>query len=905
MRRTQENMHVGRGVEALLLSLIIWSGVDVYCGSNCIALISSITIFFVDLLSTEFLLHHKKLVKKQWLRYYFCCIYGLAFAIVFAYTKYPSLLAFAFIGNALVIIYHDLVYTVFSLSAIVVVVFAVLKIKIELGTISLIEALLCVFIVLNDVAIWFFTNKMQTYFVNADKATIVEQEKTQREAEEESKAKSNFLANMSHEIRTPMNAICGMTELLLQLELKPVELEYVSTINSSSKILLDIINDVLDFSKLDFGKMELIEDEYNLTSSINDIQGIISSRIGAKDIAFTININPDIPVKLCGDEVRIRQILLNLLNNAVKFTTCGEIRLNVDFERGYSLNQNVKNIKLIIEVSDTGIGIKEEDLDVLFEAFYQVDMRKNRSIEGTGLGLAIAKRLAQLMNGDISVTSSYGKGSTFKVTLQQKVVDASSVSKFEEAEKNEMLIFEPNPYYAMNLQQILDSLHIKNKRIGQLEELNTYQFVKPSKYILFDYKAGIGFMNQYQNSHEEVVCIAMLDSNVLLETSTQDKMLLTHKPISLYSMVSLLNGEYHSNIQGKKLNSFIAPEAKVLVVDDNSFNLKVASGFLQAYRVQVTLAMSGKEAIDKVKAYPEFDIIFMDHMMPEMDGIEATKQIRSLGIEYVKKVPIIALTANAIKGVEKMFLEHGMDDFLAKPIEIKRLAKIMKKWIPKEKQLDVYTPSQEKPIVQEKEEDKLGAQIIGIDTKLGIKNCMGNIKLYKEILHTFLTSTTNDKESLQKAFEKQDLKNYMIYSHGLKSASRSVGAVDISECAEFMENACRNNEWSIIEEKHEEFMAKLDSVLGVLSLFLKTDMKQEEASEEKQVEDSYSWQDFLQKCYEAAQDYDMEALEQCVSKVLRKQFTLKQQKTFTEIEKLVKEFKYEEIEELTRQVLEE
>lgn len=581
-RRTQANIHVGRGVEVLLLSLIIWSGVDVYCGSNYIALISSITIFFVDLLSTEFLLHHKKLATKQWLRYYFCCIYGLAFAIVFAYTQYPFLLAFAFICNGLVIIYHDLVYTVFSLSAIVVVVFAVLKIKIELGTISLIEALLCVFIVLNDIAIWFFTNKMQTYFVNADKATIVEQEKSQREAKEESKAKSNFLANMSHEIRTPMNAICGMTELLLQLELKPIELEYVSTIHSSSKILLDIINDVLDFSKLDFGKMELIEDEYNLTSSINDIQGIISSRIGKKDIAFTININPDIPVKLCGDEIRIRQILLNLLNNAVKFTTCGEIRLNIDFER---IDGEKENIRLIIEVSDTGIGIKEEEFGVLFEAFYQVDMRKNRKIEGTGLGLAIAKRLAQLMNGDISVTSSYGKGSAFKVTLEQKVVDANSVSRFEEAEQNEMLIFEPNPYYAMNLQQILDSLHIKNKRIEQLEELNTYQFAKPSKYVLFDYKAGIGFMNQYQNSHKEVVCIAMLDGNVLLEAPVEHRMILTHKPISLYSMLSLLNGEYHSNIQRKKLNSFIAPEAKVLVVDDNSFNLKVASGFLQTYQV--------------------------------------------------------------------------------------------------------------------------------------------------------------------------------------------------------------------------------------------------------------------------------------------------------------------------------
>lgn len=313
--------------------------------------------------------------------------------------------------------------------------------------------------------------------------------------------------------------------------------------------------------------------------------------------------------------------------------------------------------------------------------------------------------------------------------------------------------------------------------------------------------------------------------------------------------------------------------------------------------------MSGKEAIDKVKAYPEFDIIFMDHMMPEMDGIEATKQIRSLELEYVKKVPIVALTANAIKGVEKMFLDHGMNDFLAKPIEAKRLAKIMKKWIPKEKQLKIYTPSKEELIVQERE-GELGVQIIGIDTKLGIKNSMGSKKLYKELLQTFFTSTTKDKEVLEKAFKKQDLEDYMIHSHGLKSAAKSVGAIDISECAAYMENACINKAWPIIERKHEEFMAKLDSVLGVLSLFLKMNMKQKEASKEKQVEDSYSWQDFLQKCYEAAEDYDMEVLEQCVSRVIRNQLTSEQQLVFSKIEKLVGEFKYEEIEEVTQQALE-
>ena len=637
-------------------------------------------------------------------------------------------------------------------------------------------------------------------------------------AEAASEAKSSFLANMSHEIRTPMNAICGMTELLSQLDLSPVALDYVSTIEASSKILLDIINDILDFSKIDADKMELIEEEYNLTSSINDIENMISSRIGTKKIAFTMEINPDIPVKLIGDETRVCQILINLLNNAVKFTETGEVRLSLDYKP-----VNDETIELIVDVLDTGKGMKKEEISGVFEAFYQVDTKKNRSVEGTGLGLAIVKRLAQMMNGTISVSSEYGKGSVFHVTMQQKVADPNSRIQCDEHGAYECVIFENNPYYAQSLQKMLNVMHIKYQFIEHLEALNQYHFAKENQYVLFDYKTGIPFIKEYTMHHDEMMYIGMVDGSTLVDEDISNNVRVIHKPISIYSMSALLGSEHYFNKKRKSITGFSAPNAKVLVVDDNAFNLKIASGLLQAYHVQVFLATSGKEAIQLVNEHPEYDLIFMDHMMPEMDGIEATECIRSIDSDYARTVPIIALTANAIKGIEKMFIEKGMNDFLAKPIEIKRLVHILKKWIPKEKQIHSLSTTDKETVAQEKTEYDAFASLRGIDVKQGIKNSMGKVELYTKLLRTFIRSTQKDKEALMKAMDEKDLESYKIHSHGLKSAARSMGAESVSDHAEKLESACKNEDWAYINSHHDAFMFELEELLHTLVEFFKED----------------------------------------------------------------------------------
>lgn len=408
------------------------------------------------------------------------------------------------------------------------------------------------------------------------------------EADAANESKSAFLANMSHEIRTPLNAIIGMAELSEREKSETIIREYTEQIKASGKMLLGIVTDVLDFSKAESGKLELVPVEFDMAEFLNAIINVMNMRIGDKPIDFLVDIDPNIPKTVYGDDVHIRQILMNLLSNADKYTSSGHIRLKLDAKyEGHA-------VRLFGSVEDTGMGIRDEDKDKIFNAFQQLDSKKNRKIEGSGLGLAIFAQLVTLMQGSYGLESEYGKGSTFSFDILLEVVDNTP---FASMEREEILVQKVTAF----------SLYGTAKEV----EVEPVEAKKSKKEELKDYS-----------------------------------------------------------------------KFDIMVVDDNKVNLKVICAFLKHFAIEADTATSGKEAIEKVKA-KKYDLIFMDHMMPEMDGVETTQIIRELDIDYCQSVPIIACTANVVKGVEELFMQAGMDDFVPKPIQLEVLSEKLAKFLGK------------------------------------------------------------------------------------------------------------------------------------------------------------------------------------------------------------------------------
>jgi signal transduction histidine kinase/DNA-binding response OmpR family regulator len=489
-----------------------------------------------------------------------------------------------------------------------------------------------------------------------------------------SHAKSQFLARMSHEIRTPMNAVIGMADLALRENITPVAREQVSTIRQAGEHLLSIVNDILDFSKIESGRLEIIPADYQLSSLVNDVVNIIKMRLLDTNVQFMVDIDSKLPNALFGDETRIRQVLLNILSNAVKFTKKGSITFAVN-----GRIEGKDTVILIINIFDTGKGIKKEDIGKLFDDFVQVDALANKGIEGTGLGLAIAKSLVKAMGGDINVASEYGKGSIFTITLPQKIRSSEPIAN-------------------INLSEI--------------------------------------------------------------------------------------------NADKKLVINFNAQAARVLVVDDVNTNLKVAEGLLSPYKMQVDLCTNGTEAIEAIKA-KSYDLVFMDHMMPEMDGVDTAKRIR----EFNTNLPIVALTANAISGTKEMFLSSGFNGFLSKPIDTIKLDAILQKWIPKEKQ------------------EKLNEEIKSSNQK--------DIQIFNALHKDGMQKI----EELKKCLEMGDYSLYTTHIHGLKGAAANAGEKELSEFAEELEKAGKRGDFAFIKAKSNDFFAALQTRLNRINEILLSNKK--------------------------------------------------------------------------------
>jgi signal transduction histidine kinase/CheY-like chemotaxis protein len=642
------------------------------------------------------------------------------------------------------------------------------------------------------------------------------------QSEEENKEKTSFLARMSHEIRTPLNSIFGISELLMQKKIPDELYEYIFMINQSGTSLLAIVNDILDFSKIKSKQLQLEEKPYLFSSMLNNIINMIRVRIMDKPLHFLVHVAPGIPATLIGDEMRIRQILLNLLSNAAKYTQEGFISLDVQAK-----HQKNGNLNLVFRVEDSGIGIRERDIKRLFYDFTRFDLDHNQSIEGTGLGLAITRNLCLLMDGNVSVVSEYGKGSAFTATIKQRYTEEKPIASVLHPERKRVLLLENNEPCLSFVFKDMQELGIQPLRVYNIQDCLLELQKNGYEYLFLPSTLAEQLLPELQKRNITVHPVVLLAKDGVCAFRETDTLI---TPVYSVTIANLLNGAtspFSRHGQSQRV-LFSAPSANVLIVDDIPTNLRVSKELVSHYGINVHTCKSGLEAIECVKKY-RYDLVFMDHMMPEMDGLEATAHIRSLGRDdpYYANLPVIALTANVIAGNRELFLQRGMNDLLAKPIEIQKLNEILQRWLPPEKLIKA-SPEADKAL-EEGEEWAKRFMVAGVNTVAGIRNVGGYSAAYLSILSDFCGDAVQRAAQIRKAQEEGDIALYTILVHALKGAANSIGAHEVAKAALRMEEAGRAHDIEQIQQKTEELLQKLQT----LNAAIKKSLQEEVHSEEK------------------------------------------------------------------------
>ena len=655
-------------------------------------------------------------------------------------------------------------------------------------------------------------------------------------------SKDDFLSNVSHEIRTPVNTICGMSEMALREHNIDKIREEVFDIRDAGQNLMSLVSDILDFSQLQQGKIDIEEEAYNITSTINDIINMAMAKKGEKPVELIVNCDSSIPSGLLGDEKKIRRVIMNLVNNAIKFTNEGGIIIEVNTRKEeYGVN-------LCITVRDTGIGMAEESMEKLFESFSQVDTRRTRKKGGVGLGLAISRALVLKMGGTITARSHLGKGSVFCVVIPQKVLDEKPIAFVENRENiNVAAYFNMEDFDMMAIRDeytnfivsMVRQLRVRCHVCRNLAELKRRGEETTFSHIfisLEEYQEDEKYFDDLATTSKVIIVIDRQREKYL---SNQDVIRL-YKPFFILTVVSILNGSNGSE-GGRQMvrhGKITAPDAHILVVDDNRMNIRVIEGLLNDYKIKVTYATSGHEALDLIENM-SYDFVFMDHMMPEMDGIETMHRIRNKVGHYYRTVPIIALTANAAPGNRELFLEEGFDDFLAKPVEVSVLDRVLVRNLPEEK--IIYQKIREKSLDAETDiESNTDAEknintksdvyiddsnlskdngdsfsIADLDVSQGLLYCGGK-SAYLDIVLNCCLEVEEVCSELNDKFEKKDWKNYTIKVHAMKSTMKSIGAMHVSDMAKALENAGKAGDAEFISKHHdkllEEYRQKMDEV---------------------------------------------------------------------------------------------
>ena len=598
-------------------------------------------------------------------------------------------------------------------------------------------------------------------------------------ADSANKAKSEFLSNMSHEIRTPINAIMGMNEMVIRESKDENILEYSANLQNAARTLLGLVNDILDFSKIEAGKMEIIPVEYHVSSLLNDLVHMIESRAAKKDLYFKINVSETMPSVLFGDEIRIKQIITNILTNAVKYTEQGGVTLNVTYRP-----IDEERLYFCVSVSDTGIGIKKRDLRKLFSAFERIEEERNRTIEGTGLGMNITQKLLEMMGSRLHVESVYGKGSTFAFQVEQRIINGEPIGNFQE-----------------------------------------------------DYKNSL---NQHKEYHE----------------------------------------------------SFTAPNANILVVDDTVMNLTVVKGLLKQTKIKIDTALNGTDCLTLV-ARKKYDIIFLDHRMPGMDGIETLAAMKKIKNNPNIKTPVISLTANAISGAKEQYLAAGFEDYITKPINSTALENMIVKYLPDEKVLPADESENTEPIEDIKLPEWL-TKVEGLDINAGVENC-GSAEAYLDALTVFAESIIPAAGLIENYYKSEDWKNYTTKVHALKSTAKVVGAAELSEKAKRLEDAGNSGYVNEIRQDTEPLLQLYRSYAKKLESLIHTD---DANDEDKPLITDYDLAEAFDAMKDAAATFDYDTLMFVFESLDEYRLPEKEAERYKKIKNAAADLNWEEIKKL-------